>query len=603
MRVWHRLKNVLPLMLAIFMSASGVAQVISGAPSGGYPAFNAGTAGYSAIDYQGMPSAFQSYPRISPFENRMEQHVNSNGLWFRDTISHFEPRGKYKFDVQVEWLQSTVRDFGGFVGDPDAITAIQLDNFANTDVEAVMASIGYPLQMGQVPRVQTNGLRLSTIVSSPEGWRIGVNGMFTPNKVGIFDRRQVVEAARRSIDEIDALFLDATGGIMGPIPLTNLRNTSDREIVETRILDNELLRMGGEFDPEEEFDPRGTASDILERTLLVLPDIPLQNGVLLEGVSQFFDLDFIVRHSVETFGAGAHFETAPMFQRGNIQFRGLFGGRFMQIKEGFHFTGVSSGLDYDQTLSIGQIDLIDNDGDFLIDELGEESGTGGATGGATGGDGGGATGGATGGNTVVNIGGGDGGDTSFERLNPYPQMLIRSFVYSQVETKLGGPEFGFSYDIAETGMATISGSTRAGALFNEERIRLYGDNIGDVSTVDLLDPTMLQDMFDTTVTNGSLTQNAFQDSDRGMHLSPMFEQNITARLPLFNRVPVLRDIKCLEHSSLQLGWSFLWIGEVAEPQGSINWTSNPRAGLFPTVSVKRGHFYQNTFRFGLNCEY
>ena len=581
MRIWHRLKSVLPLMLAIIMSASGVAQVISGVPNSGYPAFNTGTNGYSAIDYQGMPPAFQSYPRMSPFENRMEQHVNSDGLWFRDTISHFERRGKYKFDVQVEWLRSTVRDFGGFVGDPNAITTIQLDNFGSTDVEAVVAAIGYPLQMGQVPRVQTDGLRLSTIVSSPEGWRIGVNGMFTPNKVAVFDRRKVVEAARRSIDEIDALFLEATGGIMGPIPLTNLRNTSDREIVETRILDNEILRTGGEFDPEEEFDPRGSASDILERTLLVLPDLPLQNGVLLEGVNQFFDLDFIVRHSVETFGAGVHFETAPMFRQGNIQFRGLFGGRFMQIKEGFHFNGVSSGLEYDQTLSIGQIDLIDNDGDFLIDELGEQSGTG----------------------TGDGTGTGTGGDISFTRLNPYPQMLIRSFAYSQVETKLGGPEFGFSYDIAKTGGARIWGSTRAGALFNEERIRLQGDNIGDTSTVDELDPTILQDMFDTTVTNGSLTENAFQDRDGGMHLSPMFEQNITAQLPLFNRVPVLRDIKCLEHSSLQLGWSFLWIGEVAEPQGSINWASNPRAGLFPTVRVKRGHFYQNTFRFGLNCEY
>ena len=88
-----------------------------------------------------------------------------------------------------------------------------------------------------------------------------------------------------------------------------------------------------------------------------------------------------------------------------------------------------------------------------------------------------------------------------------------------------------------------------------------------------------------------------------MHVSPLFEQNLTANIPLFDRVPVLRDMPILENSSLQVGWTFLWIGEVADPANSIVWASNPRAGLFPTIDIHRNDFYQHTFRLGVNCEY
>jgi hypothetical protein len=62
-------------------------------------------------------------------------------------------------------------------------------------------------------------------------------------------------------------------------------------------------------------------------------------------------------------------------------------------------------------------------------------------------------------------------------------------------------------------------------------------------------------------------------------------------------------MKILENASLQAGYTFLWIGEVADPNRSIVWQSNPRAGLFPTINVKRDNFYQNTLRIGVSSQY
>ena len=87
---------------------------------------------------------------------------------------------------------------------------------------------------------------------------------------------------------------------------------------------------------------------------------------------------------------------------------------------------------------------------------------------------------------------------------------------------------------------------------------MRGDNIGDTfTTEEVVDPEpgapteQLRDMFDTGATTNGLTQNAFTDSRGGMHLSPMFEQGFSAQIPLFHRIPVLRDMKILENANLQ----------------------------------------------------
>jgi hypothetical protein len=119
---------------------------------------------------------------------------------------------------------------------------------------------------------------------------------------------------------------------------------------------------------------------------------------------------------------------------------------------------------------------------------------------------------------------------------------------------------------------------------------------------DPTNPTTLLDGFDTNNLNGP-SANAFYDTNSSVHLSPLFEQSLTAEIPLFARVPVLRNVQSLEDAKLRLGWTFMAVGEVADPNQSINYTSNPRLGLFPSVQVQRDAFFQNTFNVGINWNY
>ncbi len=186
---------------------------------------------------------------------------------------------------------------------------------------------------------------------------------------------------------------------------------------------------------------------------------------------------------------------------------------------------------------------------------------------------------------------------------------MRAYLNSNVVSDLGGPEAGFHYILGDSRGISITGSTKVGALFNYERMNLSGDNIGNHMAVDLItgpDPTTglftPTDMFDTNNIAGP-TQNAFSDSKSSTHVSPMFEQSLTAEVPIFSRVPVLKNVRQLEGAKFRLGWTYLFISEVADPLQSVRWQSNPQAGLFPSLQTERDNFSQNTFSFGVNWDY
>ncbi|MEO2034008.1 MAG: hypothetical protein ABGZ35_18190 [Planctomycetaceae bacterium] len=559
------------------MSANAAAQGVPGAP------------GNSAIGYQGMPPAFQSHPYISPYDNAIEQHFSSDGLWFRDTVGHFEPRGRrYTTEVQLEWLHTSVRRPEDRVGDPTAQILPQTNENFLLLPQVLTYEMYFPPNLSRMPTVRPDGLKLTTTVKSRDGWRFSFNGTWNDSTYSEFSAQ--ADRDRWRIDELDAQILAATGGVTDPgTVFRNQYNTTDLEITETIILNRPGLPTGGSlvfFDAGdvEFFGVRESTFDILNRTLISQINLPLQTGEAdqfsidnpIAGVYQRFDIDFAIGHSVQTYGAGAHFETDTLFEHSGIRFRGLVGGRGMRINEGFHFRGTDSGLVYTVSDSPDQVDRIDNDGDFVVDDI-EEGGTG----------------------------------DDYIDYNPSDELLIRAFVDNTVKSDLGGGEIGFAYDIGDNVGFSLAGSTRVGALYNEERIRLAGDNIGhfsplgvtgdlgvDLATGDII----LDDLFDTTTSNGP-TQNAFGSNTGSSHLSPMFEQSLTANIPLFGSVPVLKNMRLLEHANLQLGWTFLWIGEVADPGNSTIWESNPRAGLFPSISVQRRSYYQNTFRLGVNCQY
>jgi hypothetical protein len=186
-------------------------------------------------------------------------------------------------------------------------------------------------------------------------------------------------------------------------------------------------------------------------------------------------------------------------------------------------------------------------------------------------------------------------------------LIVRSFINSKVSSDLAGPEFGFQYDLGDAAGMKLTGSTRLGLMINNERLKLHGDNIGNFMGVEVIpDPitgaNIFTRMFDTNNVNGP-TQNAFSDSDSSTHLSPLFEQGLNLNLPLFSKVPVLKDAWQLRDASLTVGWSWLFIGEVADPNDSIIYKSSPFTGVFPEISAERDKFTQTTWSIGLNWNY
>jgi hypothetical protein len=144
-------------------------------------------------------------------------------------------------------------------------------------------------------------------------------------------------------------------------------------------------------------------------------------------------------------------------------------------------------------------------------------------------------------------------------------------------------------------------------MFNEEKIHLSGDNIGNFMGVQVTpDPVTGNDletqMFDTNTTQGP-SQNAFADQDTTVHLSPLFEQGLNVQLPIFGAVPVLKDIQLLEEANLNLGWNWLWVGQIADPNESILYQSSPLLNVFPEIQTERGNLFQNTLSVGVNWNY
>lgn len=577
MRMWHHFQTLMLLLVATMMTFSTArAQEMMGSPygapaymprGGGYPQGYPGAAG------QGPPPGFLPHSGIAPFENAFEQHYESDGLWFKRVIGAMSPLNSYHFNV--DYTRTTSRRMGGLIGDGNAPTFIQDAANATTDTDRDGALTfpdaiffpTFPEFNSQITgNILTRGIKLSGGINNQLGWKFAWDVSYNGDSTNVYDARGIREA--NQLRSVEAVFLNATGGVTnGPgqtgLP-TNLRNVNERNILETQILNARVFDAAD----AEDFGVLGTTAEILDRQLFPYGGIALQNGVDVDGVTQLFDLDFVVRHSLESYGAGFQFASSPIYESGSFQVRPLVGGRFFRLQEGFGFTGVDSGLDY----QVNSPDGIDDDGDFIIDNV-AENGT----------------------NTFTD-----------PITDDTREILVRSFINSQVRSAMAGPEVGVEYELSRRKGVRLSGSTRVGALVNSERINLSGDNIGDVFATETDPDTGLivnSQLFDTSTADGQLTENAFSSTSSTTHISPLFEQQLNADIPIFSRIPVLRDIWQLENAKLRLGYKYTWIGEVANPTESIVFASNPRAGLFPTISTERTSFWQSQFTFGINWEY
>ena len=95
------------------------------------------------------------------------------------------------------------------MGDPNALIFPQLDDGVTPEI--ITFQMFFPPDLSRMPSVRPDGIKLSTTIRSREGWRFSFNGNWNDSTYSEFSFRN--DRNRYRIDEVDALTLEATGGV------------------------------------------------------------------------------------------------------------------------------------------------------------------------------------------------------------------------------------------------------------------------------------------------------------------------------------------------------------------------------------------------------
>lgn len=561
MRIRHSLKALIPVIMMLVSERTVLAQGGPPMPYGGMP-----TAGP-----QQPPASYGMYPYQSPYQGMFEQTYQSDGNWFQNSVNGFGPFNKPRESfINLEYTRTINQKLSGLVGAKGVQTYLQQNDPASNDISPGMSFYNYfdAAHSSIIPQVVSNGIKLSGGFWNPDGSGFLYSGGFQFQNTETFDARKVAMANR--LDTATELAFQRDSGRMSNARFS-LGGRTDLD-----ILKNDILAPGAVFDSTDSvsYGLFGTTFDVLDRTLLNLYGIPTTSGntpLVVNGETAPYDLEYVLKHTINTGGANAAWAFSPVYDNEGIKVRPVVGGRYFRIDETFRFNGESTLLSY---TALGDADTPVNAKTFRPDDGTTPTTTTAQT-------------------YVLPTGVTDG--------------IVYSYINSQVVSNLAGPEIGFQYELGRTKGIQITGSTRLAAMFNSERLRLRGDNIGNFMGIEVVpDPitgaNIASRMYETSTQQGA-SLNAFQDTANSTHLSPLFEQSLSANIPIFSRVPVLKDMWQLEDARLSVGWTFLMIGQIAEPNESIVYDSSPVTGQFLHYQTERNTFYQNTFNFGVNWNY
>jgi hypothetical protein len=575
MRIRHSLKAFVPFILMLAAGRNVQAQY-GPPPSDGMYAQNFGV-----------------YQPQSPYQNVFDQTYVSDGLWFNRAVQGLDAQRDWYFDLR--YVRSNTRKLRGIVGAEGVQTYTQQNDPAADGLADGLSFYNTfdPATGDMIPRMKAHGIQWGGGFWNADGSGLMLSGIFTPEQTETYDARARIEALR--LEAFRALSLQAGGGRV-PLPGANPGGRTDLD-----ILKNEILAPGTTFDATDaiSYGFNGSTFDVLDRALMNLHGLPLLHGTPivpvdpldprldrgeLNGTTVPYDMEFIMKHSISVIGGSADWAFTPMYERSGFTVRPVVGGRYQKLTETFDLFGQGSFLawgdaDGDAPLNVKvptPADGIDQDGDFIVDNINEGSGGAGA------------------------------GTGNFDlpvRRPTETDLYATTTLMSQVKSHLAGPQFGLQYEIGDRGGLQLLGASRFGLMFNTERIRIGGDNVVDfMGRERTIDPLTGQEVelrgFDT-----GTGLNAFRDSTSSTHLSPLFEQGLNAQIPIFRGIPVLKDMWQFEDAKLNLGVSVLWIGEVADPNQSVLYQSSPVDNVFPTITPDRSSFYQTNFNIGVNWSY
>ncbi len=568
MRIRHSLKSLIPVIL--MLASARTAQAQGGPPMPGMAGPGMPGYGMPMAGAQQVPGSYGMYPAQSPYQGMFEQTYQRDGTWFKNSVGGFGAANKPRdWFVNLDFTKSYNRKLHGLVGADGVQTYFQQNDPASNGINPGLSFYRYfdAANARIIPDLKTNGIRLSGGFWNPDGSGFLYSGGYQFDGTSKFDARE--QALHGTLDTAAALQFQRDAGRIGYQPF--ILDRTDLDIVQ-----NEILAPGVVFDSTDSvsYGTYGSTFDVLDRTLLNLYGLPTTSGrtpIVVNGETAPYDLQFNLSHSINTGGANAAWAFSPVYDNDNIKVRPIFGGRYFRIDETFQFDGASTLLAYND----------DGDADTPI-------------------------------NAKVFLPG-DGIIRNTPPVRTYTapigptSLIVYSYINSHVISNLSGPDLGFQYDLGRTKGIQVTGATRVAAMFNNERLKMSGDNIGNFMGIEVVpDPVtganIASRMYDTNTSQGP-SLNAFADSGSSTHLSPLFEQSFNAQVPIFHRVPVLQDMWQLEDAKLSVGWTFLMIGQVADPNASIVYDSSPTTGDFLHYESDRNTFYQNTLNIGVNWSY
>ena len=160
---------------------------------------------------------------------------------------------------------------------------------------------------------------------------------------------------------------------------------------------------------------------------------------------------------------------------------------------------------------------------------------------------------------------------------PYESRLT-----SDVTNHLLGPQAGLHYDLTGEKFA-VRGHVKGGlGVVNEEiNVTGFGFNIDQGLTGDLM---------------------AFNDQRQHTHVSPFLEYNVQASLKLFKYVPFLNRSKAFSNAAVTGGYTIMSLWEVARPEDNIGWREANSGNPF-VLDQDRSQLYWQNWDVGLEWRY
>jgi len=588
--VYDHASYVVPTGSAAYVSAPAGAGIVEP----GYSTLSNAPYGQAAF-VPGMTA----WPGISGFDHNYSRHYQDNGLWLHD----FNSRGRQYFS-RFEYIKFRSRNPKGLIGQRGAQSyafvvanssgdTLDIDDLLDQFVGDVDrrdlpagvfpadGSRGFNYYDGQNANVirdpRSNGIRLKWGFTEPDDSGLIIDGWWSGYKSAVFDAEKGLSTRRlEDISLVRKIIDDPNGFLFMPLPFESFS-----------ILEQNLLNLGG--------------LPIDDGTFQVLAD-----GTNLGGTTIPYDLEFKFRYMTESAGTSLSWLLSPLVKTSNFKLNAMVGARYMYLNETFRFDGEDSGLSYDTQDDDGTVfprvkvhslpNGFDDDGDGTIDNAGLIE------------------------DQIAQTGMGMGrfvrNDLVADIIGVEHPGRYSAFIENGLTSHLAGPELGLQFDVGGDKFR-ITGHSKFALLINNERLKLRGDNIGEGNNIgNNIDPDnapdfmgdddgsfFIQDSPLITPTLANPNPNAFADRTKHTHVSPAFEQSITAHVPIVEYIPFLNRIHVLEDATVVFGYTYMFVSEVTRPTQSIRFQGNPRAGLFPSLNLTRGTWHSSMINVGLDIPY